>query len=305
MPTTLDHVLTRRRFLQTIGVAAGASAIDCNPATSSRGGAAVKPTAGARMPVLFVGHGSPMNAIEDNLWSRGFRAIAQLLPQPKAILAISAHWFVPGSRLTSNDHPETIHDFSGFPDELNDMEYPAPGDVELAKRVARLLGPSRARLSDTWGLDHGTWTVLHHLRPAADVPVVQLSIDSEMRAAGHVELGRLLAPLRDEGVLIFASGNVTHNLRFLLDELKANRPLTTPPWATAFDADVARATEQHDTAFLTRLIEADGARQVHPIPDHYFPLLYAAGAAETNDRVSFPITGFDGGSLSMRAVLYG
>jgi 4,5-DOPA dioxygenase extradiol len=285
-------VFSRRRFLLLGAAAPALGLIGCRATPISR------------MPVLFVGHGSPMNAIEDNAWSRGFRAIATDLPEPRAILAISAHWFVPGSRLTSNEHPETIHDFTGFPDELFDFEYPAPGDVKLAGHVSTLLG-ERATLSDTWGLDHGTWTVLHHLRPKADVPVVQLSIDSKLRAADHLAIARAIAPLRDEGVLVMASGNVTHNLRFLLDELKTGRTLDTPPWARAFDAEVARAAEQHDAAALARLIDTDDGKQSHPTPDHFLPLVYAIGAATDRDRVAFPITGFDAGSLSMRAIRYG
>src|SRR6185503_382808 len=161
----------------------------------------------SRMPVLFIGHGSPMNAIEDNTWSRGFRALGALLPRPKAILSISAHWYRPGTFLTGNAHPQTIHDFGGFPDELFQMQYPAPGDSALANRVVRLLGAERVGVRDDWGLDHGTWSVLHHLRPAADVPVVQLSLDTQLPPSAHVDIARALAPLRDEGVLIMGSGN--------------------------------------------------------------------------------------------------
>jgi 4,5-DOPA dioxygenase extradiol len=258
----------------------------------------------SRMPVLFVGHGSPMNAIQDNAWSRGFRALAALLPQPKAILCVSAHWFVQGTFLTGNDRPETIHDFGGFPKPLFDMQYPARGDVALAKRVALLLGEGRASLRTDWGLDHGTWTVLHHLRPDADVPVVQLSIDARMPPSGHLALGRELAPLRDEGVLVLGSGNVTHNLRLAMRSIQTGDNVT-PAWAAEFDADVAKATEQHDGEFLARALSTDAGRMAHPSADHYLPLLYAAGAADPRDTVRFPVSGFDAGSLSMRSVLYG
>ena len=258
---------------------------------------------GARMPVLFVGHGSPMNAVEDNRWSQAFRALGAALPRPRAILAISAHWFVPGTFLTSNERPETIHDFGGFPQALFDMQYPAPGDVGLARRAVTLIGEERASLRADWGLDHGTWSVLHHLRPAADCPVVQLSLDRRLPFAAHVEIGRALAPLRDEGVLIFATGNVTHNLRVAMSALRSGDN-TTPGWASAFDGDVARALEQRDAAFLARAPESDAGRQAHPSPDHYLPLLYAAGAASEKDALTFPITGFDAGSLSMRAALF-
>jgi 4,5-DOPA dioxygenase extradiol len=256
-----------------------------------------------RMPVLFVGHGSPMNAVEDNAWSRGFRALAGLVPDPKAILSISAHWFVGGTFLTGDERPRTIHDFGGFPQELYQMQYPAPGDLALARRVQGLLGP-RASLRNDWGLDHGTWSVLVHMRPAADVPVVQLSIDGRMPPEGHVELGRAIEPLRDEGVLILGSGNVTHNLRHAFSSAQRG-DLSTPGWASKFDADVAAAAGQRDAAALARLAGTEAGRLSHPTPDHYFPLLYAAGAAGTAGPVRFPITGFDMGSLSMRSILFG
>lgn len=262
------------------------------------------PAAAGRMPVLFVGHGSPMNAIEDNAWSQGFRALGALLPRAKAILAVSAHWFVRGTYLTGNPQPKTIHDFGGFPDQLFAMQYPAPGDVALAQRIVRLLGAERASVRLDWGLDHGTWSVLHHMRPAADLPVVQLSIDAQMAPAGHLDLGRALAPLRDEGVLILASGNLTHNLRYAFSHASAG-DVTTPGWAASFDTEVARAVEQHDGKFLAQVVEGDAGRMSHPTLDHYLPLLYAMGAADAGDRVAFPISGFDLGSLSMRSVLLG
>jgi 4,5-DOPA dioxygenase extradiol len=256
------------------------------------------------MPVLFVGHGSPMNAIEDNVWSRAFRALAGLLPLPRAILSVSAHWFVPGTYLTGNERPKTIHDFGGFPRELFEVRYPAPGDVGIARRVAGLLGEGRASIRTDWGLDHGTWSVLRHLFPAADVPVVQLGIDDRMDPAGHLALGRSLAPLRGEGVLVMGSGNITHNLRDALTR-QARGDLSTPAWAVAFDAEVARAAERHDGACLVRVVESEAGRMCHPTLDHYLPLLYAVGAADERDTVRFPITGFDLASLSMRAVLFG
>jgi 4,5-DOPA dioxygenase extradiol len=257
-----------------------------------------------RMPVLFVGHGSPMNAIEDNTWSRGFRALAHLLPEPRAILAISAHWYAQGSYLTGNPLPKTIHDFSGFPRELYAMQYPAPGDIALAQRVVALLGPERASLRSDWGLDHGSWSVLHHLRPAADVPVVQLSIDERATPAEHVAVARRLAALRDEGVLILGSGNITHNLGYAMASYQRGDS-STPAWAQSFDAEVARAVEQHDADYLARAVESDAGRMAHPSLDHYLPVLYATAAADPRDAVTFPITGFDLGSLSMRAVLFG
>jgi 4,5-DOPA dioxygenase extradiol len=256
------------------------------------------------MPVLFVGHGNPMNAVLDNQWSRGFRTLAGLLPQPRAILAVSAHWYVPGTFLTAEERPETIHDFGGFPDELYAMRYPAPGDPALARRVLRLVGEDGAALRTDWGLDHGTWSVLVHLRPGADVPVVQLSLDYRLGAAEHLEIGRALAPLREEGVLLMGSGNIVHNLRHAFTSMHHGET-ATPDWATRFDADIASALEQHDSGFLARTVLGDTGRVAHPTPDHYIPLLYAAGAADRHDSVRFPVTGFDMASLSMRAVLFG
>jgi 4,5-DOPA dioxygenase extradiol len=258
----------------------------------------------ARQPVLFVGHGSPMNAIEENPWSRGFRSLAALLPKPKAVLAVSAHWFLPGLHLTGEPRPETIHDFGGFPDELYRAQYPAPGSPELAGRVVKLLGGQRASVRTDWGLDHGTWSVLVHLRPAADVPVVQLSLDARLKPAEHLALAKELAPLRDEGVLIMASGNVTHNLRHAFSAMHTG-DLATPAWASTFDAEVARAAEQRDAAWLGKALSTPEGQRSHPSPDHFLPILYAVGAAGADERVRFPITGFDLASLSMRAILYG
>lgn len=257
---------------------------------------------GGRMPVLFVGHGSPMNAIEDNVWSRGFHSLARLLPRPRAILAVSAHWYVPGTFLTGNARPETIHDFGGFPRPLYEMQYPAPGDPDLAARIVRLLGEETASLASDWGLDHGSWSVLHHLVPAADVPVVQLSLDLRLPPAAHLEIGRRLRPLREEGVLVLGSGNITHNLRHAMGST-ARGETATPDWAREFDAEAARAVEQHDGAFLAAVVESETGRRCHPTLDHYLPLLYVVAASEPGDRVEFPITGFDLNSLSMRAAL--
>jgi len=257
-----------------------------------------------RLPVVFVGHGSPMNAVEDNTWSQGFRALAGLLPRPRVVLAISAHWYVSGTFLTGEAKPKTIHDFGGFPPELFAMQYPAPGDVELATRVVKLLGAQRASLRMDWGLDHGTWTVLHHLLPRADIPVVQLSIDQRMTPQEHLELGRQLTSLRDEGVLILGSGNVTHNLRAAMRSMQTG-DVKTPAWASGFDSEVERAVQQHDGAFLARMLDTEQGHLAHPTPDHFLPLLYVVGAGQPADAVTFPISGFDLGSLSMRCVVLG
>ena len=258
-----------------------------------------------RMPVLFVGHGSPMNAIEDNGWSRGFQELAALLPaKPSAVLAVSAHWYVPGTYLTAQPHPETIHDFGGFPQALYEVQYPAPGQPDLARKVSGMLAEVKATAVNDWGLDHGTWSVLHHTFPQADVPVVQLSIDYRLAPAKHLALARALAPLRDEGVLVLASGNVTHNLRHAFTSFQRG-DLATPDWARDFDKLVQDATQNHDGAALAKALEGNSGRLSHPSPDHYYPLLYAAGASDKSDKVSFPIAGFDMGSLSMRSILFG
>jgi 4,5-DOPA dioxygenase extradiol len=181
------------------------------------------------LPVLFLGHGSPMNAIEDNAWSRAWRALGARLPRPRAVLCVSAHWETPGPWLTGADAPTTIHDFGGFPQALFDVRYPAPGDPALARRVIELLGDASARIDPDRGLDHGAWGVLRPMYPEADIPIVQLGIDSRRPGAWHVALARRLAPLRDEGVLVVASGDIVHNLR--LFDWRDPAPL---PWALRF-----------------------------------------------------------------------
>jgi 4,5-DOPA dioxygenase extradiol len=256
-----------------------------------------------RMPALFVGHGSPMNAIEDNVWSRAFQSLATDLPTPQAILCISAHWYGRGTRVTGDRLPKTIHDFGGFPKELFQVEYPAPGDPALANRIVTGLEQYGAQVSLDWGLDHGAWSVLRHLRPAADIPVLQLSIDQSLTPGGILEIGKALDDLREEGVLVFGSGNITHNLRDAMGRWDQVNP-ATPDWAARFDRDAAEAMVQHDAGFLADLTATPEFRLAHPTPDHYLPLLYIMGAINARDSVSFPITGFDLGSLSMRAALF-
>ena len=298
------------------GLAAAGALTACGAPASTRAGAPETPEpatdkeapmdASSRMPVLFVGHGSPMNAIEDNRWAQGFAALSEGISRPKAILAISAHWFVPGTYLTSNEQPPTIHDFGGFPQALYEVQYPARGSVDLAKRVRGLLAESGAELRSDWGLDHGTWSVLRHMYPDADVPVVQLSIDRRLRAAQHLELARSLADLRDEGVLIVGSGNMTHNLRDAITHMRTG-DTSTPKWARRFDTDVNAALEQHDTKAVLAHDPSvsDVGRMAHPSPDHWLPLIYAYGATDENDAGRSPISGFDWGSLSMRSVRFG
>lgn len=258
-----------------------------------------------RMPVLFVGHGSPMNVVEDNRWSRGFAALSRLVPEPSAILAISAHWFVDGSYLTAGASPKTIHDFTGFPPELYQVEYPAPGNADLARRVRRLLGDRRAELSTNWGLDHGTWSVLRWMRPAADIPVIQLSIDRRLEPQAHFELARSLVELRHEGVLILGSGNAVHNLRDAFGRMQRSSS-ETPDWANRFDETVKQLVTQRDTkALLSVWPDSGDGRLAHPTPDHWLPLVYAYAASDDDDAVKFPTEGFDLGSISMRNIVFG
>lgn len=258
-----------------------------------------------RMPVIFVGHGSPMNVIEDNRWSQGFTALRGLVPRPTAIVAVSAHWYVDGTYLTDNARPKTIHDFSGFPPALYEIDYPAPGQLDVAKRVRGMLGEDRAALSSDWGFDHGTWSVLRWMFPAADIPVIQLSIDRRLDVARHHEIGRSLAALREEGVLILGSGNVVHNLRDAFQRMRT-RSAVTPDWAARFDATVASVVGQRDTKSLVSLWStSDDGRLAHPTPDHWLPLIYAQAATDERDNVHFPTEGFDLGSISMRNIVFG
>jgi 4,5-DOPA dioxygenase extradiol len=259
----------------------------------------------ARMPVIFVGHGSPMNVVERNRWSRGFESLRAFCAEPSSILAVSAHWYVDGSFVTGEEAPRTIHDFSGFPQSLYEVDYPVAGDPALAARVRDRLGSDRVGISTDWGLDHGTWSVLRWMYPDANIPVVQLSIDRWLEPRAHLELGRNLLPLRDEGVLILASGNVTHNLRDAFSRMRSGAT-GTPAWARRFDRATIEAVSAGDTDGLLALWpDSADAALAHPTPDHWLPLLYAHGASMAEDRIRIPIEGFDLGSLSMRSIVYG
>lgn len=244
-----------------------------------------------------------MNAIEQTPWSEGWRKLATSIVRPHAVLAISAHWFIPGSLLTSSPKPETIHDFGGFPQELFDCQYSAPGEPELALRAAALLGGGESNLTDKWGLDHGTWSILLQMYPEADIPVIQLSVDYRQPPTFHLRLGELLRPLREEGVLILGSGNITHNLRDAFARMQSGER-STPPWAETFDKEVVAAVERRNGAALIALPDTKLGKQAQPTIDHYLPLLYAFGASDESDGISFPIVGFDVGSLSMRSIIW-
>ncbi|HEX3464398.1 MAG TPA: 4,5-DOPA dioxygenase extradiol [Candidatus Elarobacter sp.] len=256
-----------------------------------------------RMPAVFFGHGNPMNALDDNAWTRGWSTIAASTPRPKAILAISAHWYLPGTHVTAMPHPRTIHDFGGFPHELYEVRYPAPGDRGLAERVRDLLVPVDVRFDEHWGLDHGTWSVLVHAYPDADVPVVQLALDETHPPSYHYELGRRLAPLRDEGVLIAGSGNVVHNLHAYA---WGRHPAQQFEWAVRFE-DRARellAAGDHEPLIDYESLGRDAMLSV-PTPEHYLPLLYVIATQQPGDAVTYPVEGGDGGSISMLSVRVG
>jgi 4,5-DOPA dioxygenase extradiol len=258
---------------------------------------------GQRMPVLFVGHGNPMNAVRDTQWSRAWSALGRRLPKPRAVLSISAHWYLPGTAATVMAHPRTIHDFGGFPRELFEVQYPAPGDPALVPRLRELLAPVPVRADVSWGLDHGTWSVLRRIFPDADVPVVQLGIDEMQAPAFHHEMGRRLAPLRDEGILLFGSGNIVHNLHTYA---WGGHPVEPFDWAARFEASVRdRILRGEDDALVDYASLGRDAELSVPTPEHYLPLLYVLGTRAKGDAVNFPAEGMDGGSISMLSVQWG
>ena len=255
------------------------------------------------MPAVFFGHGNPMNAIGDNVWTRGWAAIGSELPKPTAVLCISAHWYVPVVAVTAMERPRTIHDFGGFPRELFEFRYPAPGSPELAARVKDLLGDDTLMDGEHWGLDHGTWSVLCHVFPDADVPVAQLSIDETQPAEWHYAKAKRLTPLRDENVLVIGSGNLVHNLHTYAWGNSAREPFD---WALRFDKEARDliAKNEHQPLVNYESLGKDALLSA-PTPDHYLPLIYILGLQQQDDEISFPVDGFDGGSVSMTTVYLG
>ncbi|MGZ6207727.1 MAG: 4,5-DOPA-extradiol-dioxygenase [Syntrophales bacterium] len=255
------------------------------------------------MPAIFLGHGNPMNALERNSWTDAWSAIGKEITKPEAIVAVSAHWYVPYTSVTAMTAPQTIHDFGGFPRALHEVKYPAPGSPELATRVQALLEPLAVGRDMQWGLDHGTWSVLYHVFPHADIPVIQLSIDNLQPAAFHYEIGKRLVPLRDEGVLIIGSGNLVHNLHAYAWGQRNMEPFD---WAVEFEQLVCKLLLAHEDRSLIEYEElGSNAMLSIPTPEHYLPLLYVIGLRRKNERVSFPVQGVDGGSVSMLAVQIG
>lgn len=248
------------------------------------------------MPAAFFGHGSPMNTLERNRYTDAWRAFGRSVERPRAVLVVSAHWYTNATAVTAMAQPRTIHDFYGFPDELFAFDYPAPGAPDVAAEVAEVVKPRWVGLDqDSWGLDHGTWSVLAHVFPDADVPVVQLSINALQPLEYHLDIGRRLAPLREQGILIVASGNVVHNLR----RIAWDRPTAGTDWARRFD-DAARAQLQDAPGDVLRLVEHDDYAMAVPIPDHFIPLLYTAALASVADApMNVLVDGYTYGSISM------
>jgi len=254
-------------------------------------------------PAIFFGHGNPMNAVLQNRYTQAWSALGRQIARPKAILSISAHWFVPETGVTITTAPRTIHDFGGFPSELYQVQYAAPGDPDLARRVQSLLHPLPVKLDESWGLDHGTWSVLCHVYPQADIPIVQLSIDETRPPAFHYEIGARLAPLREEGVLIVGSGNLVHNLHAYAWGRHAVEPYE---WAVRFEQEARHMilAGEHQPLLNYERLGRDALLSI-PTPDHFLPLLYVIGTCQRGETIHFPIEGVDGGSISMLAVKVG
>ena len=251
------------------------------------------------MPVMFIGHGNPMNAITDNPYREAWLSLGKTLPKPKAILCISAHWQTDGTKVCAVKNPKTIHDFGGFPTELFAQQYHAPGSPEYAKLVCDMQTGRKIISSLEWGLDHGAWTILQSLFPKADVPVFQLSLDVNLSFNEHFQLAKQLACLREQDVMIIGSGNIVHNLG------KLNMQGKTPEWAIVFDEYIKKALEVNDDATLIDITRAGNSAKLSvPTDEHYLPLLYVAGAKHANDNMLFLTESFDLGSLSMRSVIY-
>ncbi|MDN3676580.1 4,5-DOPA dioxygenase extradiol [Flavobacterium paronense] len=258
-----------------------------------------------RMPILFLGHGSPMNAIEENEFVIGFRNVAKTLPKPTAIICISAHWFTNGTKVTAMEMPQTIHDFGGFPKALYEVQYPAKGNPELAEATKLLLEPTLVALDEKWGLDHGAWSVLKHLYPKADIPVIQLSIDYTKPAQYHFELAQKLSKLRDKGILIIGSGNIVHNLG-LVDFHNFHKDDYGFDWAIEARSKFNHHLLDGDFQSLIDYEKQSKAIQLAiPTPDHYLPLIYTLGLKQKNEELSLFNDKLLAGSLSMTSVKIG
>lgn len=259
----------------------------------------------SKHPVLFIGHGSPMNGIEDNEFSRTWARMGEEIVRPKAVLVISAHWLTRGTHITAMEEPKTIHDFGGFPQALFDLQYLAKGNPELAEYTSKLITSTDVGLDHDWGLDHGTWTVVRHMYPDADVPVLQLSIDYGRPPQYHYELAKEIASLRKKGVLIIGSGNMVHNLR-MVDWQKLNEPNYGFDWAIEMnDVFKQKIADGNHKALIDYENLNKAAKLAIPTPDHYYPLLYNLGLQDNNDSITFFNDKLVGGSLNMTSVKIG
>ena len=259
---------------------------------------------GNLMPVLFIGHGSPMNGIEDNDFTKRWTAIAAEIPVPKAVLVVSAHWLTKGTRVTAMDFPETIHDFGGFPQKLFDVQYPAPGSPAIAKETVSLIHSTPVELAHDWGLDHGTWTIVRHMYPKADVPVLQLSIDHTREPRYHYDLAKELYELRKKGVLIIGSGNMVHNLRMIAWD-KMKEPEYGYDWALELNQTFKNLIANGDHDALINYSRIRNHQLAVPTPEHYIPLLYTLGLKGNKDAVSFFNDKAVAGSLTMTSLRLG
>jgi 4,5-DOPA dioxygenase extradiol len=290
--------MDRSDFLKTLGILGlGMAGLD-----NLLKAAAALPDVDTPMPGLFIGHGSPLNIVADNAYTRAMKALGLELPRPKAILVISAHWLSRGSYVSSTAKPSTIHDFFGFPEELYQVTYPAPGSPAGAKLTQETLLKAGCMLDVGRGLDHGAWSVLHHMYPAADIPVFQLSIDRTKSLDHYFQLGRLLRPLRAKGILVMGSGNIVHNL----SRMQAEEDAPAEEWAEEFDVHVRNLLERGDVKGLLKYTEwGKVADLAHPSNDHYLPLLYSGGLLGDEEAVKFVHEGIVHGSVSMRCVQFG
>ncbi len=291
--------MDRRKFIRS-GLILGSTAITMR--LGNFAGLAQTLKSSARMPALFLGHGSPMNALELNEFSLGWRKIGAQLPAPSAILCISAHWETRGTFVTAMERPKTIHDFGGFPKALYEVEYPAPGSPELASEAALVVTSTEVKPDETWGLDHGAWSVIKHLYPKADIPVVQLSLDYRLSPKQHYELARELSALRNKGILIVGSGNIVHNLR-LIDW---NKPDSGFDWANEADATIRKWIADRNHQALTTYNTGGRALGLSvPTPEHFLPLLYILGLQENNEEALIFNNKTIMGSISMTSVRIG
>lgn len=260
---------------------------------------------GFKLPALFIGHGSPMNGIEDNEFSQTWKKFGKEIPEPKAVIVISAHWLTSGTRITAMENPRTIHDFGGFPKELFEVQYPAKGSPELAEATSKLITSTNTILDHDWGLDHGTWTVVRHMYPNAAIPVLQLSIDYYKPAQYHYDLAKQLKSLRNKGVLIIGSGNMVHNLRMIAwDKLQESE--FGFDWAIEMNSIFKDKIAIGDAQSLINYEKLSGAAKLAiPTPDHYYPLIYSIALQYKQDEISFFNDKLVGGSLNMTSVKFG